>query len=188
MRRLLGAILASVLLTACGGRPAPTLSPEQQRLHGVQRIARVVERVGLLVESLQTTEIALHQAGRITREDHRVIQVSLKIAAETVLDALERMKDLTQPEATRQQAVGLALRAVDRLIAEGLKPVLDAQARLELQLIASGITAILVSLQLAADAGPPRAGVLSECILCTGTGQVGLLSRINRERGLAWAA
>jgi hypothetical protein len=156
-RGLVILLLASASLTACGGNASPALTPEQAqqaRLRDLARVATVTQRVGTLVESLQTAEIAFHQAGRVTREDHRVIQLSLKITADTVLQALEQLKDFTQPEVNRRQWIAAAIVAVQRLIGDGLRPILDDGARMELQLLASSITAILISLELTVSVTP----------------------------------
>lgn len=159
-RQIPAVILTGILLAtcaACAAAPGPNVTPtqaEQAQLRELARVATVSERVGALVESLQTTEIALHSFGKITREDHRVVQLSLKIAAETVIDALERLKDLTQTEATRRQWIGIARRAVERLINEGIVPIADPSARIELRLLATAISSILLSLELMADTSP----------------------------------
>lgn len=156
MRRLL-ACLAVVWFSgvACATRPAPNVTPDQAKLQQAAKFAVAIERTGRLVKGLQDAEIAFYNAGRISREDHRVFHISAKIAAETVLDALQRMQDPAQTEITRRQWASVALGAVDRLVNEGLIPMADQQARMELQLLSTAITSILVTLQLTADAEPP---------------------------------
>lgn len=159
IRKNVGLVLLLALpalgATACATNSRPNVSPEQAHLQQVQRFAVASERAGRIVEQLQNMEIAFYKAGRVTREDHRVFQLSAKIAAETMINALEQMKDPAQTEITRRQWASVALGAVDRLVNEALIPIADPQARLELQLLSTAITSILMTLQLTANASPP---------------------------------
>jgi len=145
------AITVAISAPACGARIDPNATPQQvaqAQLHNLQRVANVVERVGILVKSLQDTEIALFRAGRIPQGTHESIQTYLKISAEFVIAELEGAKDTTKSPLERRNGIMRALKFVDGLQTGIIDKIPDEDVRGRLGLFVLSIQTILITVSL----------------------------------------
>lgn len=150
MRQARAAVLLAVVLVApaCAGRINPNLTPQQQeqeQLRDLQRTARVTERIGQTLLTLQNLEIAMHQQGRIPRDTHIEAQTYFKLTAQFVIDALERAKDVSKPAADRRSGILDALKRIDEIQTGVLDRIPDQDVRSRLGLVLMTITTLLMT-------------------------------------------
>lgn len=153
MRQTRAAVLLAISLVApaCVTRVDPTATPQQQeqaRLHDLQRVARVTERVGVVLLSLQNLEIAMFQAGRIPRYTHIEAQTYFKVTAQFVIEALDRAKDLTKPVEERRNGILEALKMIDGIQTNVIDRIPDQDVRGRLSLVVLSIQTILITWQM----------------------------------------
>jgi hypothetical protein len=77
-------------------KPSPTDTEAQQTRKLAVQVFQGVELTGTAVEAIQTTEIGMHNAGKVTDDTHRTFQTRLLLTAKVVRRALTQIQMATR--------------------------------------------------------------------------------------------
>ena len=145
IRRAIALVLVLVSLTAplascAGGRGGvdvvtPGEASQQARLERIQKIAIVMGRVGVAVQTAQAVEILIAGTPQspIADETHRAFQAAVLTWANAILSIRPTLESVTRTSPTdRIDVIQIAIDATDRFLAElpaGIPESLNIQVR-----------------------------------------------------------
>lgn len=125
---------AAIILTGC---PDATTS---------QKAAQASQNAAIIVQGLETAEIAAHQQGLIPDDDHKFIQTEVLALAQVgkTVDSCIRSAGAA---AGTVSCISTAVNEIDQMQSEGAMQLKSTQAKQEFSIAISGVKAVLVSVQ-----------------------------------------